>query len=59
MLRRVGIALEVRSYEFATFLEDVRQGRFQLFTLRVVGLTDPDWLENAYSVTLIPRDVSR
>ena len=55
-LRRVGIDLEVRSYEFATFYQDVLQGRFQLFSLQWVGgaLVDPDILRSVYHSSQIP-----
>jgi len=36
-LARVGIALEIRSYESATFLSDVRRGAFQIYSLRWIG----------------------
>ncbi|MFQ5525735.1 MAG: ABC transporter substrate-binding protein [Thermoanaerobaculia bacterium] len=42
MLAEVGIDVEVRSYEFATFYSDVKRGNFQLFSLRWVGIVDPD-----------------
>ena len=41
-LRAVGIQVEVRSFEWATFYEDVKAGNFQMVTLRWVGITDPD-----------------
>jgi peptide/nickel transport system substrate-binding protein len=42
-LRDVGIALEVRSFEFATFFSDVTKGAFQMYTLRWLGGNeDPD-----------------
>lgn len=41
-LARVGIALDVRSYEWATFYNDVRRGNFQLYSLAWVGIEDPD-----------------
>jgi peptide/nickel transport system substrate-binding protein len=55
-LRRVGIALEVRSSEFATFYQDVVQGRFQLFSLQWVGgsMVDPDILRRVYHSTQTP-----
>jgi peptide/nickel transport system substrate-binding protein len=55
-LRRVGIEVEVRSSEFATFYQDVIQGRFQLFTLQWVGgsMVDPDILRRVYHSTQIP-----
>ncbi|MGH2626551.1 MAG: ABC transporter substrate-binding protein, partial [Anaerolineales bacterium] len=41
MLAEVGIDLRVRSYEFATFYEDVRKGNFQVFALLRLGVLDP------------------
>jgi peptide/nickel transport system substrate-binding protein len=42
-LREVGIALDIRTFEFATFLSDVIRGAYQLHTLRWVGGNeDPD-----------------
>ena len=55
-LRRVGIELEVRSYEFATFYADVVKGNFQLFSLQWVGgaLVDPDILRRVFHSTQTP-----
>ncbi len=55
-LRRVGIDLDVRSYEFATFYQDVLKGRFQLFSLQWVGgaLVDPDILRRVYHSSQVP-----
>jgi peptide/nickel transport system substrate-binding protein len=36
-LARVGIALDLRSYEFATFYSDVTRGAFQMYSLRWIG----------------------
>jgi peptide/nickel transport system substrate-binding protein len=41
MLATVGIALEVRTLEFATFFADVNRGSFELFTLFRTGALDP------------------
>jgi peptide/nickel transport system substrate-binding protein len=42
-LREVGIALDIRSFEAATFFADVTHGAFQLYGLRWVGGNeDPD-----------------
>jgi peptide/nickel transport system substrate-binding protein len=41
-LRKVGIAIEIRSYEWGTFFGDIRAGNFQLYALTWVGVTDPD-----------------
>jgi len=47
-LRRVGIAVDVRSYEFATFYADVLSGNVQMYTLQWVGVTDPDMLRRLF-----------
>jgi peptide/nickel transport system substrate-binding protein len=42
-LREVGIALDIRSFEFGTFFSDVTHGAFQLYSLRWIGGNeDPD-----------------
>jgi peptide/nickel transport system substrate-binding protein len=41
-LARVGIALEISTYEWGTFYEDVKKGNFHLYSLAWVGVTDPD-----------------
>lgn len=53
-LRRVGIALDVRSYEFATLYNDVLRGNFQLFTLQWVGVSDPDMLRRVFHSKQMP-----
>lgn len=41
-LRAVGIGVEIRSYEFGTFMRDLKQGDFDIATLTWVGIGDPD-----------------
>jgi len=53
-LRAVGIALDVRSYEFATLYADVLRGQFQLFTLQWVGVSDPDMLRRVFHSGQMP-----
>jgi peptide/nickel transport system substrate-binding protein len=55
-LRTVGIALDVRSSEFATLMADVIKGNMQLYTLQFVGITDPDMLRRAFYSTQTPPD---
>ena len=43
MLADVGIGIEIRSYEFATFYSDIKKGNFQLFSLTWTGIVDPDF----------------
>ncbi len=49
-LRRVGVGLDVRTYEFATLFADVIAGRFQLYTLQWTAgaLADPDILRRVF-----------
>ena len=42
MMTAVGIDLEIRSYEFATFYDDIKKGNFQIFSLTRTGIVDPD-----------------
>lgn len=59
-LQRVGIELEVRSYEWATFFSDVRNGNFHLYSLAWVGIQDPDILYQIFhSASVPPRGDNR
>ena len=54
-LREVGIALDIRSYEFATFFSDVQHGAFQMYGLRWIGGNeDPDIFEYAFHSSKFP-----
>jgi peptide/nickel transport system substrate-binding protein len=53
-LRQVGIDLDVRSYEFATFYADVLSGNVQMYTLQWVGVTDPDMLRRVFHSEQVP-----
>jgi peptide/nickel transport system substrate-binding protein len=53
-LADAGIALDVRSFEFATLLNDVVRGNVQLYTLQYVGVTDPDMLRRAFHSSQTP-----
>jgi len=55
--RRVGVELELRPLEFATFYADITRGNFQLYTLRWVGANnDPDIFEYVFHSRKIPPD---
>ncbi|MDO8431242.1 MAG: ABC transporter substrate-binding protein [Candidatus Binatus sp.] len=41
MLKRVGISLDIRSNEFATFYSDIQRGNFDLTSMNWVGINDP------------------
>ncbi|HWR37185.1 MAG TPA: ABC transporter substrate-binding protein [Clostridia bacterium] len=54
-LRAVGIVLDIRSFEFATFYSDVVKGSFQLYSLRWIGGNeDPDIYEHVFESTSTP-----
>jgi len=60
-LRDVGIALDIRTFEFATFLSDILRGSYQLHTLRWVGGNeDPDIFEYVFhSAKFSPKGGNR
>ena len=55
-LKAVGIALDLRSYEFATLFADVVRGNVQLYTLIFVGgsVADPDILRRVFHSSQVP-----
>jgi peptide/nickel transport system substrate-binding protein len=54
-LHEVGIALDIRSFEFATFFSDVQHGAFQMYGLRWIGGNeDPDIFEYAFHSSKLP-----
>jgi peptide/nickel transport system substrate-binding protein len=54
-LRQVGIALDIRTFEFATFFSDVTHGLFQLYSLRWIGGNeDPDIFEYIFHSSKFP-----
>ncbi len=54
-LREVGIALDIRSFESATFFSDVIHGAFQMYGLRWIGGNeDPDIFEYAFHSAKFP-----
>jgi peptide/nickel transport system substrate-binding protein len=55
--RLAGVALELRSLEFATFYSDITHGSFQLYTFRWVGAnSDPDIFEYVFSSKKMPPE---
>jgi peptide/nickel transport system substrate-binding protein len=60
-LREVGIALDIRSFEPATFFSDITHGEFQLYSMRWVGGNeDPDIFEYVFhSAKIIPNGANR
>ncbi len=61
-LRSIGIALDIRRFEFPTLFSDVLKGAFQLYSLRWVGYSnqDPDIFEDAFhSASFPPKRANR
>ena len=55
-LARIGIGVEVRSYEWGTLFADIRSGNFALAALTWVGVGDPDLYHLAFHSTMRPPD---
>jgi peptide/nickel transport system substrate-binding protein len=47
-MAEAGISLEIKSLDWGTFFEDVKQGHFQLFGLTWVGINTPDIYAKAF-----------
>jgi peptide/nickel transport system substrate-binding protein len=59
-LREVGIVLDIRSFETATFLADVTRGAFQMYGLRWIGGNeDPDIFYVFHSSRFPPNGANR
>lgn len=60
-LARVGIALDIRTFEFATFYADVTRGAFQMYSLRWIGGNEqPDIFSYAFSTARFsPKGANR
>jgi peptide/nickel transport system substrate-binding protein len=55
-LRDIGVALDIRTFEFATLYADVQSGNFQLYFLQWTAgsLADPDILRRVFHSAQIP-----
>jgi peptide/nickel transport system substrate-binding protein len=53
-LARVGIALDIRTYEWGTLYADIRSGNFEICALAWVGVADPDLYYLAFHSTMVP-----
>ena len=51
-LRAIGVDLQIRTFEFATFYSDVTQGAYQVHSLRWIGGNqDPDIFESIFATS--------
>lgn len=53
-LGRVGIALDLRAYEWGTLYADIRRGNFQIYALAWVGVGDPDIYFSLFHSSMVP-----
>ena len=53
-MHKAGIELEIRSLDWGTFFEDVKQGQFQLYGLTWVGLKTPEIYTKAFASDQTP-----
>jgi len=54
-LAQVGVQLDIRSYESATYIQDLTRGSFQMYALRWIGGNEqPDIFSYAFSTARIP-----
>jgi peptide/nickel transport system substrate-binding protein len=53
-LGAVGIHLDISTYEWATFFEDIKRGSFHLYSLQWVGITDPDMYRQVLHSAMVP-----
>jgi peptide/nickel transport system substrate-binding protein len=54
MLQKVGIGVDLRVYEFATFFADIKKGNFQMFTMQIPEISEPDLYTNFFASERIP-----
>ena len=53
-LKSVGIQVDIRSYDWGTLYGDIKDGRFQMYSLAWVGLKMPDIFRYAFHSESIP-----
>lgn len=55
-LSKVGIGLDISSFEWGTFYSYIKKGNFQIFSLTWVGIVDPDILYYIFNSASMPPD---
>lgn len=59
MLQRVGIALTIRTLDFATYYADIQSGNFDLTSLQWVGINDPNHYYMVFDSKKAPPGLNR
>jgi peptide/nickel transport system substrate-binding protein len=55
-LAEVGIEVDVRAFEFATFFADVKKGVYQIATMQTAEITEPDFYFTYFHSSWIPSE---
>ncbi len=58
-LGQIGIAVDVRPFEFATFFADIKSGTYQIATMQTADITEPDLLYTYFHSDRIPSNADR
>ncbi len=59
-LRKIGIEIIIKSYEWGTFFSDIKSGNFQIYSLTWVGINDPDIFHYTFhSESFPPKGANR
>jgi len=58
-LAEVGIAVEVRPFEFQTFFTDIKGGNYQIATMQTAEITEPDYYFAYFNSSRIPTETDR
>lgn len=53
-LEKVGIRVDLRSYDWGTFYGDIKMGRFQMYSLTWVGIKTPDIFRTVFHSSAVP-----
>ena len=59
-LKKIGIEMDIRSYDWGTFYGDIKAGRFQLYSLSWIGIKTPDiFYYTSHSGAIPPNGANR
>lgn len=58
-LSQVGIDIQIQSYEWGTFFDQIKRGEFQLYSLSWIGVTDPDFYYSVFHSQQTPENGGR
>jgi len=58
--KKAGIEIrEIQTFEWAKFYQDIKDGNFQMYALRWVGITEPDIFHSIFHSTMLPPGRNR